>query len=135
MTEKAKPVEREEYSAKQIATRIGTDSKTLRKFFRSTASTVKPVGQGGRYNFDAAELPKIQAEFEKWNTNKKPRGAGFKRGSTKPAVDIIEESEETLDFDELEPAEDELDEFDLEELEDDDIEEEDDDIELDIEED
>ena len=63
-------VERETYTAKQVATRIGTDAKTLRKFFRSPASTVEPVGQGGRYEFDKEDLPKIKAEFDKWNSSK-----------------------------------------------------------------
>lgn len=118
-----KPIEREEYTAKQIATRINTDAKTLRKFFRSSASTVEPVGQGGRYNFDAADLPKIREEFEKWNTNKKPRGAGFKKKAA-ATVDAIEDDSETLELDEDIEEDEEL-EFedptddDLEELEDD----------------
>lgn len=58
--------ERETYTAKQVAARCGTDSKTMRKFFRSSASTVEPVGQGGRYEFDAADLPKIKSEFATW---------------------------------------------------------------------
>lgn len=131
MTEEAaKPVERDEYTAKQIATRIGTDAKTLRKFFRSPASTVEPVGQGGRYVFDAADLPKIQGEFNKWNSNKKPRGSGLKRSTPKAAVEVIEDDTETLSLDddleddeiddlELEPTDDDLEEEDNVEVDDD----------------
>jgi hypothetical protein len=58
--------DREEYTAKQVAMRCGTDAKTMRKFFRSSHSTVEPVGQGGRYVFDSRDLPKIKREFESW---------------------------------------------------------------------
>lgn len=54
------------YSAKQVATRIGTDAKTLRKFFRSPASSFDAVGQGGRYEFPASQLPEIQRAFNSW---------------------------------------------------------------------
>lgn len=59
--------ERETYTAKQVAGRCGTDAKTMRKFFRSSHSTVEPVGQGGRYEFAATDLPKIKKEFTAWS--------------------------------------------------------------------
>jgi hypothetical protein len=59
--------DRETYTAKQVATRCGTDAKTMRKFFRSAHSTVEPVGQGGRYEFAAKDLPKIKKEFTSWS--------------------------------------------------------------------
>lgn len=122
------PVERETYTAKQVATRIGTDAKTLRKFFRSTASTVEPVGQGGRYEFDAADLPKIRDEFTKWNSGKTTRTPGEKkakapRGSRQapPSATVIEEDDEVLELDDEdeEPTDDELAEID-DELDDED---------------
>lgn len=58
------------YSAKQVATRIGTDAKTLRKFFRSSASPFDAVGQGGRYEFLASQLPDIQKAFTAWSNGK-----------------------------------------------------------------
>ena len=120
------PVERDTYTAKQVATRIGTDAKTLRKFFRSPASTIEPCGQGGRYEFDAADLPKIKAEFEKWNSTKgtrTPKAADGEKAPRKPrgsrqapsSAVVIEEDEEILELDddeELEPSEDELNEID-----------------------
>lgn len=57
---------RDTYTAKQIAMRCGTDAKTMRKFFRSSHSTVEPVGQGGRYEFAATDLPLIRKEFDTW---------------------------------------------------------------------
>lgn len=63
-------VEKKTYSAKQVATRIGTDAKQLRKFFRDPKSTYNPVGQGGRYDFPEAEIPKIKLAFDEWNATK-----------------------------------------------------------------
>ncbi|MEG2887279.1 MAG: hypothetical protein RR853_09150, partial [Aurantimicrobium sp.] len=60
--------------AKEVATHIGTDAKTLRQFFRSGKGSFTPVGAGGRYEFSEADLPKIKAEFEGWKTNKPGRG-------------------------------------------------------------
>lgn len=104
---------RETYTAKQVATRIGTDSKSLRKFFRSPASTVEPVGQGGRYEFDAADLPKIQAEFDAWKAKKPVRGAAKPKGEKPkgrqaPANATVVEADDEIDDIEEEPDADEL---------------------------
>lgn len=61
------------YSAKQVATRIGTDAKQLRKFFRDPKSGYTPVGQGGRYDFPEAEILKIKTAFDAWNATKVKR--------------------------------------------------------------
>lgn len=110
--------ERETYTAKQVATRIGTDAKTLRKFFRSSASTVEPVGQGGRYEFAAEDMKKIRDEFTKWNNNKTPRGqkglpkVGKKGRQAPAAAEVIEEDDSVLELDDEEPTDDELEEID-----------------------
>ena len=119
----------ETYTAKQVATRIGTDAKTLRKFFRSPASTIEPCGQGGRYEFAKTDLGQIKAEFEKWNSTKGTRApAGSRKGTAKVAPKaIVEENDEDLELedDELDgPADEELEDVDVlsldDELEDDD---------------
>lgn len=63
-------VDEKTYSAKQVATRIGTDAKQLRKFFRDENSGYKPVGQGGRYDFPESEIAKIKTAFDAWNATK-----------------------------------------------------------------
>ena len=92
-------------TAKQVATRIGTDAKSLRKFFRSSASTVEAVGQGGRYEFDKADLPKIKAEFEAWNSKKPARTTrSASAAKDEPRRQLIDDSDieaEELDLDEL----------------------------------
>lgn len=66
-------VDEKTYSAKQVATRIGTDAKQLRKFFRDPNSGYTPVGQGGRYDFPEAEILKIKTAFDAWNATKTRR--------------------------------------------------------------
>jgi hypothetical protein len=89
--------DRDTYTAKQVATRCGTDAKTMRKFFRSSASTVEPVGQGGRYEFDAKDMPKIKKEFDTWRKKSEAR-------STKPTPpaklerqQIVKAAQDTID--------------------------------------
>lgn len=100
--------------AKEVATFIGTDAKTLRQFFRSGKGSFEAVGAGGRYEFSEADLPKIKAEFEGWKANKPGRGraAGSGTGSTKKrgkaqpkAEETIDEIEEVEDLDDLDDIE------------------------------
>lgn len=100
--------ERDLYTAKQVATRCGTDSKTMRKFFRSSHSTVDPVGQGGRYEFDAKDLPKIKQEFNAWQTKAKAR-----RSTPKPKPELVSKdlSESELEAASQEVVEQEVDHF------------------------
>jgi len=112
---KPKSTEGEEtLAAKQVAFELGIEAKTLRQFFRSPASTIEPVGSGGRYEFLLEDLPKIKAEFEKWRAEHAARGS--KRGPGKKASAPVEEIEEIEEVEELEIEE--LDEeIDDEELE------------------
>lgn len=115
-------------AAKQVATLLNTEAKTLRQFFRSAASTVESVGSGGRYEFSEADVPKIKSEFEAWKSGHASRGS--KRtgeGSTRTRsrgpkvaeiteVDEVEELEiEELEDEELDDADLSLDEADDEE--------------------
>lgn len=88
--------ERETYTAKQVATRCGTDSKTMRKFFRSNHSTVEPVGQGGRYEFDSRDFPKIKREFDAWQKKAKERTTAVNRQKTQTIEAPAEGATEAL---------------------------------------
>lgn len=108
--------------AKEVATAIGTDAKSLRQFFRSGKGSFDAVGAGGRYEFKESDVEKIKSEFDAWKAGKPGRGRGASEGgSTKTrgtrtrgrevkAEEMIEEVEE---IEELEDLED-LDEADLE---------------------
>lgn len=105
-------------AAKQVATILGTEAKTLRQFFRSPASTIEAVGSGGRYEFNEADVPKIKEEFEAWKAGHASRGAsrgtgGGKRSRNKAVAEVeeIEEVEE-LDIEELDDEELDLEEGD-----------------------
>lgn len=106
--------------AKEVATQVGTDAKSLRQFFRSGKSTFTAVGAGGRYEFKASDVEKIKTEFDAWKSGKPGRGRAAGEGGTttrsrgraaagKP-VEVIEEVEEIEELEDLE----ELDEDDLE---------------------
>lgn len=110
----------ETLAAKQVANILQTDAKTLRQFFRSSASTVEAVGSGGRYEFDKADVPQIEKEFKTWREGHAARGSKRGPGKSKQVVEA-ENIEEVEEIEELE--DDELDD----ELDDDDIELEDDD--------
>lgn len=100
-------------AAKQVALLLGTDAKTLRQFFRSDASTIEPVGSGGRYEFLEDDVPQITEEFNKWQANKSGRGrpaSGGKGKSKKAQVEEIETLDEVEEIEDL----DDIDEDDLE---------------------
>lgn len=102
-------------AAKQVASILGTEPKTLRQFFRSPASTVEAVGSGGRYEFATEDIDQIKAEFDAWKAQHASRGA--KRASGGKSTKVAEEVEEVEEIEELD-LEDELDdELDDEELE------------------
>lgn len=80
------------YTAKQLARRLDTDPKTLRKFLRSKDSPIEAVGQGGRYEFDADAAKLIAKGFKSWG--------GVKPTKLKPEVDPAVEAEEIDDMEE-----------------------------------
>ena len=118
----------------EVAERLETDAKTLRKFFRSDACDVEPVGQGRRYVLTAKQADKLKSKFDSWAASKPAREtkpasetgkkstpaekAPTKRTSrtrNKPAEVIEEEDDLDLDLDDEEPTDEDLD--DLEDLE------------------
>jgi hypothetical protein len=112
--------------AKEVATAIGTDAKSLRQFFRSGKSSFTAVGAGGRYEFKESDVEKIKSEFETWKAGKPGRGRGTSEGGStrsrsttrgrevKPEdqIEEVEEIEELEDLEELDEADLELEEED-----------------------
>lgn len=70
--------DRDNYSAKQVAARLGTDARTFRKFLRSSHSTAEAVGQGKRYDFSADNFGKVKQEFLAWRAFSEARRPGAK---------------------------------------------------------
>lgn len=113
-------------AAKQVATilsenlKTAVDAKTLRQFFRSSASTVEAVGSGGRYEFAIEDVPTIEKEFKAWKEGHASRGTKRSGGRGKAsASQVIEEVEEIEEIEELDEISDEdlAEEFDEDELE------------------
>lgn len=102
-------------TAKQAATLLKTDGRTLRKFLRKKHGT---IGQGQRWEIDEADMPALKAEFEAFGrgTKAEPKAPGEKapakpkapKGkSTPPSDDEIYGPEvEALDNDALLDMED-----------------------------
>lgn len=92
-------------SAKQVATKLGTDAKTFRRFLRSNACTVEPVGQGGRYEFSTKDVGSLKDQFSSWRNGKAPtKGAAtkpnpVKRSKTEKPADPPKRKKHTIDDD------------------------------------
>lgn len=69
---------------KEVAEHLGTDSKILRRFLRSPACPIKPVGSGGRYRFTSNDLPSLKERFQQWAKGKDVRPSVIK---PRPPVD------------------------------------------------
>lgn len=54
----------------EVAARIGTTARQLRRFLRSKKSTYQAVGSTSRYDFDEPELPELERRFKKWADGK-----------------------------------------------------------------
>jgi DNA-binding transcriptional MerR regulator len=52
-------------NTKQMADKIGTDTRTLRRFIRQDP-TYKNAGSGGRYEFTDKDIPTLKDRFTKW---------------------------------------------------------------------
>ncbi len=124
------------FTAKQLARKLNTDPKTLRKFLRSKESPIEAVGQGGRYEFDADAAKLIAAGFKDWGgvkptklkgaeeeveteeveaPAKKPRAPRKPKATKGVEVPVIEDAIEELDIEE--PSAEELEEIeDLDDL-------------------
>lgn len=84
----------------EIADSLGTTTRTLRKFLRSSSSPFESVGQGSRYNIDAGDLPEIKKAFESWVSRPGSRSSSapshtadtVKRSPKKPKVKIVEKT-------------------------------------------
>lgn len=95
----------------QVATELKTDSKTLRKFFRSDSCPILPVGQGKRYVIDAGMVEEIKPLFLAWSKNKAAAEA--------PAEETVKKETKKRTKKQPEPIEEDLEELDDSDLTDD----------------
>jgi hypothetical protein len=67
---------------KELSEKLGSDSKTVRRFLRATRPDAKP-GQGGRWEIPAADVAKLKTAYAKWT--KAQEEAKAKREADKAA--------------------------------------------------
>lgn len=53
-----------------ISNLLGVESRILRRYLRSKASSFTPVGTGNKYHFTENDIPTLEVEFKKWQANK-----------------------------------------------------------------
>lgn len=73
----------------QVATKLQTDARTLRKFLRSPDSTFTPVGQGKKYQLQDTDLPSLREQFKAWSDGKPRTRTGAPQGRPKRVPDRI----------------------------------------------
>ena len=112
--------ETEVLTTREVADELKTDSKTLRKFFRSDACAIVPVGQGKRYAITPDDIPALKEAFDAWGNGKKkaapdnaePKPDKAPKKSKKKAAPVVEEDED-LDLDDIEPSAEEIEDLDM----------------------
>jgi len=107
-------------SAKEAATAIGTDARSLRKYLRSQHGL---VGQGQRWLIAPDDIPELKAKFDVFSKGAKPKVDKPAKKAAKPKADAPppDDDDELEDLTDLMPDDDELEDLDdLLDLEDDD---------------
>lgn len=80
----------------KVASELGTDARTLRKFLRSDSSPLEPVGQGARYAITDADIPELREKFDAWRLGKRATVAskGDKTSAPRrPRARIVEKTD------------------------------------------
>lgn len=91
---------------KELAKRLETDAKTVRKFLRSDASGVAAdaPGKGGRWSIDSSNVRSMRKAFGKWNADRLAAIADAKAKAAEDARNAAATTED--DEDEVELTED-----------------------------
>ena len=55
-------------TTQEVAKRLKTDPRTLRRFLRSQESPIRAVGQGNRYGVQAPQVKALNRAFKTWQT-------------------------------------------------------------------
>jgi hypothetical protein len=81
----------------QVAEKLGTDARTLRKFLRSDACKVESVGKGSRYQIEAKQVQQLRSQFTKWGAaqDEKPKTVTTKTETAPAEVSTHEVKEAT----------------------------------------
>lgn len=58
-------------TAKELAVKLGTDPRTVRKFLRSTLDDTP--GKGSRYAIEGKQVQSLKKKFKAWDENRTPK--------------------------------------------------------------
>lgn len=80
---------------KDLATEIGTDSRTLRKFLRDSTPRDEHPGKGGRWSLpaDKRSITKFRKDFAKWQADEAKKAADRAAKAAKDAQDASDAAE------------------------------------------
>jgi hypothetical protein len=82
---------------KELATQIGTDPKTVRKFLRSTEGLDRKVGKGHRWSIEAKQVKGLKSRFGKWDAARREEIARNAAARAEAARNAVEDPETTED--------------------------------------
>lgn len=94
--QKGKHMPAQKLSAKEAAKELGTDARSLRKFLRSDASPIDPVGQGKRYEFSKGDVAKLKKVFLA-STKVQTANGTAKKGKTID-IEVVTDPDELQDL-------------------------------------
>lgn len=86
----------------EVADRIGTDPRTLRKFLRSDEGMGMKVGKGHRWSIEAKEVRSLKSRFAKWDAARTAPAANADGADDTPAEGVDENEvldDENIDLD------------------------------------
>jgi hypothetical protein len=90
---------------KEVAEKIGTDPRTLRKFLRfevkeagGTIGEDSP-GKGGRYSLEANKVNALSKRFASWNDNRKAAASEPEAEGDAELEEVSTDSELAVDLD------------------------------------
>lgn len=86
---------------KELATRLDTDPKTVRKFLRSPEGLDMKVGKGNRWAIESNQVRGLKSRFAKWNADRLAAIAEARRERAEAARDAANDAEVTEDEVEL----------------------------------
>jgi len=98
-------------TAKQVATKVGTDARTLRKFFRAT-DILDNAGRGGKYEIDAKEVPAIKKAFKVWEKDEVKKAEARAAAKAEKAAAKAAKAEAAEEAEDEGPTDEELSELD-----------------------
>lgn len=93
----------------ELATELGTDAKTTRKFLRSITPKDEQPGKGSRWSIEGRRVRSLKSQFARWDAAQKAARAERAEKAARDAAAVAEDVEDVT-LDEVDgPTDEELD--------------------------